>query len=440
MPRLKRRAREFGTAVFGAIISFMGLPILSRKAHRCSFHPDRQDLYLRLGTVSVFVRDLERSLHFYVHRLGFDVAIDSQLPSGERWLVVTPPDGTANLALISPPPDSVDYKLIGRTTQIEFLTEDVPGKYEEWLKQGVRFPQLPQTESWGGVSARFEDADGNSFALVSYDAMNREIQQIRREHLEQLESERRAAQEMESARETQARLFPQCQPALTSLEYCGLCMQARVVGGDYYDFIELGRDRFGLVIGDVSGKGTAAALLMANLQAHLRNLCASYSSRPFTPFAVEQPQRFLRALNRLFLENTADNAFATLFFAEYDDKERHLRYANCGHLPALVLNGDESVDHLDPTCTVIGAFKEWECSVQERQLRAGDRLVLYTDGVTESFNELGEEFGEPRLVEALQRHRNLPAPELLKSLVNEVRRFGTETQNDDITMIVAQCR
>ncbi|HUI74778.1 MAG TPA: VOC family protein [Candidatus Acidoferrum sp.] len=117
----------------------MGLPVLSHKVHRCSFQPDRQDLYLRLGTVSVFVRDLERSLHFYVHHLGFGVALDTRLPSGDRWLVVTPPDGTANLALVSPRSDSEDYKLIGRPTQIEFLTEDVFGKYEEWQKHGVRF-------------------------------------------------------------------------------------------------------------------------------------------------------------------------------------------------------------------------------------------------------------------------------------------------------------
>jgi len=299
---------------------------------------------------------------------------------------------------------------------------------------------LPQLESWGGASARFEDLDGNSFALVSYDAMNREIQQIRSAHFEKFESERRAVLEAQNAREVQSRLFPQTQPKLGTLEYSGLCLPARVVGGDYYDFLELGRDRFGLVVGDVSGKGTAAALLMANLQAHLRNLCASYSSRPFTPFAVEQPQRFLRALNRLFLENTADNAFATLFFAEYDDTARRLRYANCGHLPALVLSRDNSVSRLDPTSTVIGAFKEWDCSVLERQLFAGDRLVFYTDGVTESFNEVGEEFGETRLIEALQRHRELSSPDLLRSLVDEVRRFSTETQNDDLTMIVAQCR
>jgi phosphoserine phosphatase RsbU/P len=418
----------------------MGAYAVSHKGHRCSFLPDRKELYLRLGTVSVFVRDQERSLHFYVDHLGFDMALDTLLPSGERWLVVTPPDGTANIALVSPKPGSDECKFIGRCTQIEFLTEDVFGKYEEWSKHGVRFQQPPQAQSWGGVSASFEDMDGNTFALVSYDSMNREIQEQRRAHIERFESERRALQEMESAREVQARLFPQTQPALATLEYSGLCMPARVVGGDYYDFLELGRDRFGLVIGDVSGKGTAAALLMANLQAHMRNLCATYSNRPFTPFAVEQPQRFLRSINQLFHDNTADSSFATLFFCEYDDTARRLRYANCGHLPALVLRDGKEVERLEATATVIGVFREWDCSVGERQLFPGDTLLFYTDGVTESFNDAGEEFGEERLIEALLRHRELASAPLLHSIVDGVRQFSAQNQSDDITLIAAQCR
>jgi serine phosphatase RsbU (regulator of sigma subunit)/catechol 2,3-dioxygenase-like lactoylglutathione lyase family enzyme len=418
----------------------MGVPVLKHKARRCSFQPDRQDLYLRLGTISVFVRDLEGSLHFYVNHLGFDVSLDTRLPSGLRWLVVTPPDGTANIALVAPKPDSDEYKLIGRPVHLEFLTEDVFRKCEEWRKHGVRIVQEPERQSWGGVSAKFADLDGNTFSLASYDALNHEIAQHRREHVERFEAERRLAQDLENARQVQARLFPQTQPEVPTLEYSGLCMQARVVGGDYYDFLELGRNRFGLVIGDVSGKGTAAALLMANLQAHLRNLCASYSSRPFTPFAVEQPQRFLQSLNRLFFENTGNNSFATLFFTEYDAPSRRVRYANCGHLPALLLRGDNHPERLDATSTVIGAFKDWDCSASERQLSVGDTLLFYTDGVTESFNDAGEEFGEGRLVELLQRHRDFEAPALLHSIMDGVREFSAQDQQDDITLIVARCR
>lgn len=421
----------------------MSSPALSRaithQAHRCSFHPDRQDLYLRLGAVTVFVRDQERSLGFYLDQLGFELALDTRSPSGDRLLAVAPPDGTAILALISPKLGSEEYRLIGRPTQIAFLTEDVSGKYEEWCKRGVAFIQKPQMQSEGSMSAIFKDVDGNSFALVSDDSVMREVEEQRRAHVERFESQHRAAVELENAREVQASLFPRTRPALITLEYEGLCMQARVVGGDYYDFLDLGRERFGLVISDISGKGTAAALLMANLQAHLRNLCTTYSNRPFTPFALDQPQRLLQSVNRLFCENTADRAFATLFFAEYDDAARRLRYANCGHLPALLLRTDGALERLDATSTVVGLFKEWDCAVGERQLRPGDTLVFYTDGVTESFNHSREEFGEQRLIAALLRHRQLPPPALLHSLVDEVRQFSAERQHDDITLIVAKC-
>ena len=413
--------------------------VLSHQAHRSSFDPHRQDLYVRLGTVTVFVRDQERSLRFYLDQLGFELALDTRSPSGERLLAVSPPDGTAILALVAPAPGSDDYTLIGRPTQVAFLTEHVFGKYEEWQRRGVVFTQKPEMQPWGSMSAVFKDVDGNSFALVEDEAVVREVAEQRRIHMERLESEQRAAQELESARETQAQLFPQTRPALSTLEYHGLCMQARVVGGDYYDFLELGRQKYGLVISDISGKGTAAALLMANLQAHLRNLCTTYSSRPFVPFALEQPQRLLQSVNRLFCENTLDRAFATLLFAEYDDTARHLRYANCGHLPALLLRNDDSLERLDSTSTVVGLFKDWDCSVGERELFAGDTLVFYTDGVTESFNKAGDEFGEERLVDALRRNRAQAPAELLHSLVDEVRLFSTERQHDDITLIVAKC-
>lgn len=409
-------------------------------AHRCSFHPDRQDLYLRLGTVSVFVRDQEQSLRFYREQLGFELALDTESPSGERLLVVAPPDGTAMLALVSPRPGSEEYQLIGRPMQIAFLTEDVFGKYREWRNRGVTFLREPQIQSSGSISTIFHDTDGNSFTLTTDESVVREVEEHRREHIERLETERKTAQELEHARDVQTQLFPRTQPPLSTLRYDGLCIQARSIGGDYYDFLELGRDRLGFVIGDVSGKGTAAALLMANLQAHVRNLCTAYSSRPFVPFALEQPQRLLHAVNRLFCENTADHAFATLFFSEYDDVARRLRYANCGHLPALLLRSNNDLEWLDSTGTVVGLFKNWDCSVGECQLSVGDTVVLYTDGVTESFDADGEQFGEERLVSALRRYREFDSAALLGALVREVREFSGERQHDDITLIVAKCR
>jgi phosphoserine phosphatase RsbU/P len=417
----------------------MGKSPLGHQAHRCSFSPDRQDPYVRLNTVTVFVRDQERSLRFYQYQLGFSLAFDYRLPSGERWLAVTPPDGTGMISLVAPRPDSDEYRLIGRPTQISFLTEDISAKFKQWHESGVHFQSPPQGKLGGPVSATFEDADGNSFTLLAFDQMNLELESQRRAHAERREFERRAALESEMARKTQARFFPQMLPMLKSLDCQGACFQAREVGGDYYDFLDLGRERVGLVIGDVSGKGTAAALLMANLQAHMRNLCSTYWYRPYTPLALEQPGRFLQTVNRLLYENTTEDAYSTLFFAEFDDSTQRLRYANCGHPSALLLRSDNRVERLDSTSTVLGLFKRWDCGIGERQLSKGDTLALYTDGVIESFNDTGEEFGEQRLVEALRQHRDLPPPALLARIADEVRQFSPREQADDITLIVAKC-
>ena len=395
-------------------------------------------------------------MQFYREQLGFDLAFDARLQSGERWVAVSPPDGSAVLTLIAPPPDSEEYKLIGQPTPVVFVTEDVAAKYSEWRKRGVRFRHTPRLRRvsyerqssasgspaasspleahapvWGGVFTRFEDIDRNSFALVSFDEVTREVEARRRALAERLESERRVAQELEIAKNVQARLFPQAAPALRTLEYAGACIPARQVGGDYYDFLSLGQNRLGLVVGDVSGKGIAAALLMANLQANLRSQCA---------MAADEPQRLLGSVNQLFCENTTDSAYATLFFAEYDDQSRRLRYANCGHLTGLLLRGDGAVERLAATGTVLGLFADWECTTEELVLFSGDTLLLYTDGVTESFNQSGEEFGEQRLVEALRRHLGSSSQALLGAIVDEVRRFSPREQHDDITLVVARCR
>jgi len=399
-------------------------------------------MFLGLHAVNVFVRDQDRSLRFYVDQLGFHVAFDARLQSGERWVAVAPPDGTAVLTLVAPAPDSKEYKLIGRPTGIILVTEDVIAKYNEWRRRGVLFGFTPrlrrvkresedESTVWGGVFTRFKDVDGNSFSLVGFDFITREIEAERRRVTEKLELERRATQELEIAKQVQARLFPQMLPPMETLDYAGSCIQARQVGGDYHDILDLGRGRFGLVIGDISGKGIAAALLMANLQANLRSQCA---------VALDDLERLLCSVNRLFYENTSESSYATLFFAEYDDHARSLRYVNCGHLPALVLRQDGAVERLGSTATLVGIFEEWDCSIAECQLYVGDALALYTDGITESFNDAGEEFGEQRLIEALRRHRELAPQAVIASIVDEVRQFSPHEQYDDITLIVAKCR
>jgi serine phosphatase RsbU (regulator of sigma subunit) len=416
---------------------------------------DQRDLYLGIQAVDVFVRDLEQSLQFYVNQLGFKLVSDVILQSGRRRVGISPPDGTAAINLIAPEPDSEEYKFIGRPTQIVFVTEDVAAKYSEWRKRGVRFHHTPrlrrikylqqaparvaeqtllfgdQPPVWGGVFTRFEDLDHNSFALVSLDEISRAIEVRRRAIAAKLEAERRAAHELEIAKQVQARLFPQALPEVQTLEYAGVCIQAREVGGDYYDFLSLGRNRLGLALADISGKGIAAALIMAHLQANLRTQSA---------IAWDEPERFLKSVNNLFYENTAENAYASLFFGAYDDDSRRLRYANCGHLCALLLRRDGRLERLDSTCTVMGLFKDWECSMAECSFFAGDTLALYTDGITESFNDAGEEFGEGRLIDSLRQNCGSSPQAALDSIVAEVRRFSSREQHDDITLIIARGR
>ncbi len=390
---------------------------------------DRQDPYLRILSATVFVRDQDRSLRFFVEQLGFTLVIDMSYESGDRWIAVAPPDGTTVLALISPPPNSKDSKRIGQSKDISFVTEDVVAKFHEWRGSGVRFHHPPQATLWGGISTRFDDPDGNTFSLVGGDDFVREIESQRRAAAEKLEAERRIAQELDIAKQVQARLFPQTIPPLRTLDYAGRCLQARAVGGDYYDFLNFGRDRVGIVICDISGKGIAAALLMANFQANLRSQSA---------VAADEPERFLKSVNQLFYANSVESAYATLFFAEYNDSTRRLRYANCGHYSGLLLRSSGKVERLHSTTTVLGLFPEWGCSIADCELAPGDTLALYTDGIVDALNKAGEEYGEDRLAASLKRYRKLGAKQIIDTIVDDVRQFGADEQFDDITLIIGK--
>ena len=248
---------------------------------------------------------------------------------------------------------------------------------------------------------------------------------------ERMEADRRVARDMEIAREVQSRLFPQVMPPLETLQYAGTCIQARVVGGDYYDFLDLGPGRLGVVLADISGKGIAAALLMANLQANLRSQYA---------VALEDPHRLLQSVNHLFYENTPEDRYATLFFADYDDASRCLRYANCGHNPPLLLRANGVLERLSATATVLGLFKNWKCALEEVSLRPGDVLLVYTDGITEAPDITGKEFGESRLLEILRSHPQVSVNELLSLILAAVQEFSGASQADDLTLVIAQAR
>jgi serine phosphatase RsbU (regulator of sigma subunit) len=252
------------------------------------------------------------------------------------------------------------------------------------------------------------------------------------EHMaEKLEGERKAAAEIAIAREVQSRLFPQTHPPMATLDYTGLCDQARKVGGDYFDFLDLGAGRIGLVLADISGKGIFAALLMANLQANLRSQYAR---------AQDDLPGLMRSVNRLFTQSTSSGLYATMFFADYSDATRRLRYVNCGHNPPLVVRPDGTHLRLESTATVIGLMEQWDCEVGEADLRPGDLLVIYSDGVTEAQSDAGEFFGEERLVQTIRSQAHLPVPEGARAIAQTVHSFSETTQDDDLTLLVARAR
>ena len=250
------------------------------------------------------------------------------------------------------------------------------------------------------------------------------------EMVERIDAERRAAQEVAIAGEVQRRLLPQKAVAMATVECAGGCRQARTVGGDYYDFLDLGPGQLGLVLGDVSGKGLYAALLMVNLQANLRSLSAR---------AAGDLVSVLKSVNRSFCESTAGNHFATLFVGHYDDCTRRLRYANCGHCPPVLLRAGGDVERLPVTGNAVGMFDPWTCEVRELDLEPGDVLAIFSDGVTDAMNASGEEFGEAELLAALRACRTAPASTVLDAVMTAVLEFSAREQHDDLTLVVARC-
>ncbi len=239
------------------------------------------------------------------------------------------------------------------------------------------------------------------------------------------------ARELEIAKQVQSQLFPQKVRPLGTLEYAGDCIQARSVGGDYYDFLDMGPGRLGLALADISGKGMSAALLMANLQANVRS---QYM------MGVNDLPELLQAINHLFYESSDAAHFATFFFGCYKEATRQFRYANCGHNPPFLLRVNGAVERLGATATPLGIFQEWKCSIEEITLAPGDTLVIFSDGVTEAMSNEGVQFGDERLLETLRASRYLPASELLTAILNNIRQFSGSEQQDDRTLVVARSR
>jgi sigma-B regulation protein RsbU (phosphoserine phosphatase) len=249
--------------------------------------------------------------------------------------------------------------------------------------------------------------------------------------IEQAAGQAALRREIQIAQEVQEQLFPHERPALQTLRYAGVCRAARGVGGDFYDFLPLTGNHLGVAIADIAGKGLPAALLMASLQALLRSHAPTYAG---------DLAALGRELNRHLQETTDGARYATLFFGVYDDTSRTLRYLNAGHVPPLVIRrGETSPRRLEASGTVLGLFAWQQYEEQSVRLEPGDRLFVFTDGVTEAEAPSGDMFGEERLLEWVGRLAAVPAEELPERLLAEVSAFvGSSQQQDDITVIAAE--
>jgi sigma-B regulation protein RsbU (phosphoserine phosphatase) len=262
----------------------------------------------------------------------------------------------------------------------------------------------------------------------SFNTMTGRIQQL----IEDVKEKEKLEAELEIARHVQSQLFPKEVPKLKTLELTGVCKPARVVSGDYYDFIPVNSQSTAIVIGDISGKGISAALLMASLQSALHaQLKMGANGSLSTATLVDR-------LNRQLYESTPPEKYATFYCGLYDDQTGLLAYTNAGHLAPIVIR-QEQVLRLESNGMVVGMFPDVPYEQNVIQLQSGDLLIAFTDGVTECENREGEQFGEERLTSLLVRHRERPLEEIASAITDAVHNWSGDVDGqDDTTILLAR--
>lgn len=305
------------------------------------------------------------------------------------------------------------------------LTRAITGTVDQLYNatQQVREGDLTHT-------VKIERRDQLGILGESFNLMTGSIRSL----IEEQKQRQRLENEISIAREVQNQLFPQRVPLVPGLEIEAICKAARMVSGDYYDFIQLSPTRVAIAIADISGKGISAALLMASLQAALRSqLLAPGSDTLSTAELVAR-------LNRHLVRNTADDRFATFFIGVYDSETRLLRYTNAGHLPSFCLCGDHAF-YLDKGGMVLGVFEDYEFVEGTETVPPNAILIGYSDGLVEPENVYGEEFGISRLRDAAMRLNGSTPRTIALGMMQAVEDWaGTPEQADDMTVIVARMR
>jgi sigma-B regulation protein RsbU (phosphoserine phosphatase) len=237
-------------------------------------------------------------------------------------------------------------------------------------------------------------------------------------------------EELRVARGIQANLLPTSVPNFGGFDIAGRSLSAKEVGGDYFDFISITENRLAVCVGDISGKGMPAALLMANLQATLRGQ---------THIGITAKDCVERS-NKLLFQSTDTQKFATLFYGIIDCEENSFNYSNAGHNPPFLFTGKKKPIHLHTGGTVLGFMNESQYEEGTISLKTDDVIVIYSDGITEAFNEKEDEFGPARLEKSILKNISKSAGDILQAVLNDVKAFtGETTQSDDITIVVIKC-
>jgi phosphoserine phosphatase RsbU/P len=301
----------------------------------------------------------------------------------------------------------------------------------------------------GDFGHRIEIRSKDQLAALegSFNSMTQSLENLLREQKEK----ERLQSEIAIAQQVQAQLFPREDVQLSSLELHGVCKPARTVSGDYYDFLQLGGEKLGIAVGDISGKGISAALLMATVHSAVRvfefggmnadrALGASVGSRPSpSSDAIQSPAQVLWLLNRHLYNSTPAEKYATLFLSLYDGTSRTLTYSNGGHLPPMLV-GRDSVQRLEDGGTVVGLFEVMPYEEKSVVMKPGDIFLAYSDGITEPENEFGE-FGEHRLLETIRENFDLPLARISEIVITAVQDWiGAAEQPDDVTLVLARAR
>ncbi len=263
--------------------------------------------------------------------------------------------------------------------------------------------------------------------------LGRERRELRRRAAEEARAREEALihlqeqeREIAEAKAIQEKLLPREIPQMPGYQIATAWQSARLVGGDYFDILPLDDQTLGICIADVAGKGMPAALLMSNLQAAVRGLSSLSIA----------PDLLCSRLNSIVYRNTGSDRFITFFYAHLDGSTRRLAYVNAGHNAPFVVRSDGSHERLRDGGAVLGVFASRNYEMGSTQLSAGDRVILFTDGVTEACNPVGEEFGEARLLRLLEDHRTLSANELQGKIIAVVAEFSGGRWQDDATLLV----